>query len=282
MELTSASSIFRCMPKLLPVSFRRLLTSFAYAVDGVELSYSRLHETALNYELRPEAECEGQIWPATYRHCILLDAWSVIDNVSRARKLVSRFPWEKAQLSAQLKTFLRETKSAAALRHQLFQIEEESLAGTDATEGHAVLGTVDWIDTRRTGEVTRYAVSSGMNTDVDRFLIPVVPDLNEVPGVKEFRLSVADKQADIDALRACVRSFARDLEASVADSVSNAVRREAEKRSAAVALLCESALADMTVAARFQIESAEVRRLIGPTSHSWPEVLPNTYRVRDC
>ena len=169
MKLTSANSIFRCMPTILPLRFRRLLSAFAYAVDGVELSYSRLRETALDYEL-PSARSHSpeEKWIARNRLCVLVDAWSMIDHVSRARKLVSQFPWDGAKFSPQLNEFVRETKAAALIRNQLHHVDDDILSGVDVAEGHTILGTVSWVDTRKAGTVVRYAVSSGIEREPQR------------------------------------------------------------------------------------------------------------------
>ena len=278
MKLTSANSIFRCMPTILPLRFRRLLSAFAYAVDGVELSYSRLRETALDYEL-PSARSHSpeEKWIARNRLCVLVDAWSMIDHVSRARKLVSQFPWDGAKFSPQLNEFVRETKAAALIRNQLHHVDDDILSGVDVAEGHTILGTVSWVDTRKAGTVVRYAVSSGSSGSPKESPL-ALPAAGAQGDVSQFCLTVEDQEADIDALHRAITRFSTTLEASLAASVRGAVIDEATKRKVPVEELCESAVADVGIAT---FKGSDPTDLHAEESLLFAEVKANEYRIGD-
>lgn len=247
MELTGATSIFRCMPSILPPGYRRLLGSFAYAVDGAELSYAKLHETALQYQLPvPDAG-----WPARDRLTMFIAAWSLVDHVARARKLVSRFPWQDSN-SAELNDFIRDTRPATQIRNRHNQLDDDIHAGSECVEDQAILGTVSWIDMRLPGGHTRYAISSGPSRQGETLVEIPAHSLAEDGGVGQFRLLVAEQEVDLDALHYSLAQFANRLDAAMAKSVHAALIDEAAKRGVSVDQLCASGPFDMTVATRFE------------------------------
>ena len=268
------------MPDILPPGFRRLLSAFAYAVDGVELGYCRLREAALTYNLPAgDAPADDRNFAPRSRLGLLMDAWSMIDHVSRARKLISRFPWQSANLSPQLNAFIRDTKAAALIRSQLHQLEEAILAGGDV-DGQSVLGTVDWIDRRKPGVIVRYAVSCGSNQEAEWLTIPAEFHPDAAADVAEFRLTVAGQQTDMDALRETIRRFSNVVEVAVAASVREAVLAEAKKRNAPLRQLCASAMADTTVATRFEQKPGQTN-LTRASSQVSAEVLANSFGIAE-
>lgn len=256
MELTSASSIFRCMPSILPPGYRRLLGSFAYAVDGAELCNARLHETAQQYQL-PVPDIG---WPARNRLTMFIDAWSLVDHVARARKLVSRFPWQDSN-SAELNEFIRDTRPATQIRNRLNQLDDDIQSGSLSVEDQAILGTISWVDVRVPGGHTRYAISSGPCPRGETLVEPQTHRLAEDGEVGQFRLLVAEQEVDLDALHFSLAQFATQLEAAMAKSVHEALTEEAAKRGVPVAQLCASGPFDMTVATRFEPEAPGNGRL---------------------
>ena len=250
MELTSASSIFRCMPSILPPGYRRLLGSFAYALDGAELCNARMHETAQQYQL-PVPDTG---WPARNRLTMFIAAWSLVDHVARARKLVSRFPWRDSS-SAELNDFIRDTRPATQIRNRLNQLDDEIHAGSECVDDQTILGTVSWVDMRKPGGHTRYAISSGPCPQGEALVDTPAHRFPEGGRVGQFCLQVAEQEADLDALHLTMRLFATRLDLALAKSVHEALTEEAAKRGVPVGQLCASGPFDMTVATRFEPEA---------------------------
>jgi len=252
MKLTAATSIFRCMPSILPPGYRRLLGSFAYAVDGVGLCYARLHDTALQYQLPiPDAG-----WLERNRLAMLVDSWSLVDHVARTRKLVSRFPWQDSN-STELNDFIRETRSATQIRNRLNELDDIQ-AEREGAEDQAILGTVSWVDMRKPGGHTRYVISSGPCPQSETPAETPILRIPEGREVGQFCLQVAEQEADLDALHVTMAQFATRLDMALTKSVHEALGDEAAKRGVSVAQLCASGPFDMTVATRFEPEISDI------------------------
>ena len=276
MELTRATSIFRCMPSILPPGYRRLLGSFAYAVDGAELCYAQLRETALQYQLPvPDAG-----WPARDRLTMFIAAWSLVDHVARARKLVSRFPWQDSN-SAELNDFIRDTRPATQIRNRLNQLDDDIHAGSECVEDQAILGTVSWVDVTIPGGQTRYAISSGPCPQGEALVETPTHRLPEVGEVGQFRLLVAEQEVDLDALHFTLAQFAARLDAAMTKSVHEALAEEAAKRGVSVDQLCASGPFDMTVATRFEPDAPGSGKFKAGERYASVEVLSDTFN-RSC
>lgn len=254
MQFTSPTSIFRCMPRILPPGYRRLLGSFAYTVDGAELCYARLREAAMDYDLpMPKAG-----WPARNRLAMFVDSWSLVDHVARARKLLSRFPWQEKS-SGELNDFIRDTRAATQIRNRLTRMDDE------AQEPMTILGTLSWVDARKSGTHTRYAISSGPGVDAETLVNTPVSGIPAGSDVAQFRLQVAEQEVDLDALHVAILQFAARLEEATVSSVRHALRDSAEKRGVPIEELSASDPFDTIVAASFEGDvgrtqvSAEVR-----------------------
>ena len=233
------------MPSILPPGYRRLLGSFAYAVDGAELCYARLHETALQYQL-PVPDTG---WPERNRLTMLVDSWSLVDHVARTRKLVSRFPWQDPN-STEINDFIRDTRPATQIRNRLNQLDDDIQAGSE--EHDAILGTVSWVDLRKPGGHTRYAISSGPCPQGKTLVETPAPRLPEGRGVGHFCLQVAEQEADLDALHLTMSQFASRLDVAIAKAVHQALADEAAKRGVSIDELCASGPFDITEATRFE------------------------------
>ena len=269
MELRTATSIFRCMPSIVPLHFRRLLGAFAYAIDGAELSYCRLREAALDYELpRRGARSSIDQWTARNRLSILSDAWTLIDHVSRARKLVSRFPWDQSKSPRDLNQFVRDTKQAGLIRNRLHQLDEDVYSRADCDEGHPIIGTVSWVDARNPQKPVCFTITSGTGDEAEG--LESVPYPSAPPGeVADFRLRVREQTADLDTLHDTMLWFAERLEAAVSTSVREMVDAEARRRKVPVEQLRHSHFVDLTIATPIRPNKGRQHRLF--------EVPPDAY-----
>ena len=272
MELTAPTSIFRCMPNILPPGYRRLLGSFAYLVDGAELSFDRLRQAALEYELpMPETG-----WPARNRIAMFVDSWTLVDHAARVRKLVSRFPWQDKS-SVELNDFIRDTRPATQVRNRLTQLDDESHAGSASAESQAILGTLSWVDMRNPGRHTRYAISSGPCTQAEALVETPAGRLAEGSTVGQFRLQVADEDVDLDSLHLTMCQFATRLEDAMAKSVREALAAEAINRNIPVGQLGASGSFDLTAAMTFEADGPGAGTVKAGQRHSASEVLPDTF-----
>lgn len=267
MELTAPTSIFRCMPGILPPGYRRLLGSFAYAVDGAELSYARLRKTALDYRLPMPATG----WPARSRLGMFVDSWSLVDHVARARKLVSRFPWQDKS-SGELNDFIRDTRAATQVRNRLNQLDDEIQAGSENGEAQAIVGILTWVDARMTQGQTRYAIASGPVADAETLVATPAYGIPAGADVTQFRLHVADQEVDLDALHLSIVQFAARLEKATISSVRQALADAAERRGVSIDDLSASGPFDTTVAIEFEAGAAQ--------AHAVSEVIADTYEQR--
>ena len=270
MELLAANSIFRCVPSMLPLHFRRLLGAFAYAIDGAELAYCRLREAALDYEM-PQRGARSSLdrWTARNRLSILNDAWALIDHVSRARKLISRFPWDQSKSPRDLNQFIRETKPAGLVRNRLHHLDEDVYSRADCTEGHPILGRVSWVDSRNPQKPIRFTITSGTGDEAEQGPVSVPHSSGAQGDVGEFTLCVCEEEADLDALHETMLWFAKRLEAAVSTSVRELVDAEAKRRKVPVEQLCESHFVDLTIATPVQSKPGREHRLF--------EVPPDAY-----
>lgn len=280
MELLPPTSIFRCMPSILPLNLRRLLGAFAYAFDGAELSFARLRETAAQYVLpTPGMKPSPAQWHARNRLSIIVDAWAFIDHVSRVRKLVKRFPWDTPEPPIEVKDFLASTRSAD-IRNRLHHLDEDIFEGKNCVEGHPILGSVSWVDTRTPGGHTRFSISSGPTIDAGNWGGFRTDPITSSEPVCQFRLVASDREAALDELQAAARAFAQLLETSVRQSVDRAIVAEAPKRGKPPEQLCGSGVADMTMAFRLEPGDDENSgRIIPEQCHALVEVPPHTYKL---
>ena len=270
MEFTPPESIFRCMPTILPLPFRRLLNAFAYTIDGTQLAYSRLREAALGYEL-PLGSARSKIPRSIVRSRvgILTDAWALIDQVSRARKIVSRFPWDHSKGPRELNQFIGDTKSATLVRNRLHQLDEDIHSRCECAEGHPTLGTVSWIDARDPSSPVRFIIASGPGDPA----VETGGFAREAIGtgdVTDFQLRVCDQETDLEALHQTMLRFAGQLERALATSVGELIAGESKRRDVSPEELCRSQIADTTLAVPFRTRT-EVH-------HRWFEVSPDSFK----
>jgi hypothetical protein len=237
-----------------------------------------MRETAAQYQLPPlGSKANPTDWNARNRLSIIVDAWAFIDHVSRVRKLVKRFPWETSEPPVQ--DFLASTKSAD-IRNRLHHLDEDIFAGKNCSEGHPILGSVSWVDTRAPGGHTRFSISSGPTIDAGNWGGFRADPITSSEPVCQFRLTASDREADLDELQEGLRAFARLLESSSRQSVDRAIAAEAPKRGKTPEQLCASGVADMTFAFRLEPNGEDGWSIVPEQCHAIVEVAPHTYKFR--
>ncbi len=119
MILKETSPLLR-LPNGLPAALVQLLDGVRYGIEMADLSYQRLAGTMLSL-FAPESERPPSHVLAT---SAFLDAWSMINSVSRLRKLIPQA--YDARVPAQ-KVFLDETEALRQLRNSIEHADERIL-----------------------------------------------------------------------------------------------------------------------------------------------------------
>jgi hypothetical protein len=277
MNFLASDSIFRCMPTALPLKVRRLFGAFAYAIDGAELSFGRLKATAARYQAPQPCQQLTDIWMPEMRLSVITDAWAFIDHITRLRKLLPRFDYENGNMPELVQGFLDRTDDARQIRNRLQHLDEDIFGGVFCEEGHPVLGTVSWVDTRNAPIQRRYAVSSGPSIDAGTMMEFSV-ERTEPGIVTNFRLMASDRIVNLDRLLSEVRDFVRDFEIKVGNSVSDSVRAAASERGVAEEALSASGIADAVFLMAFAPKGPEAFEVIEDSTHGLVEVAPGSYR----
>lgn len=268
------------MPSVLPLRERRLLGAFAYAHDGSELAYERLREACEKYELPLEAPKPGpNEWTPRKRLSVIVDAWSFIDHISRARKVVTRFNWGTPGAPPEVQAFLDATKPATDIRNRLQHLDEDIFTGANCTEGHPILGSVSWVDARVPGGHTRFSVSSGPTIDAGKWAAFTADHVSDDLTVGKFKLMASDQKVDLEALRDTLAAFTDLLERSIRQSVERAVVAEAGVRSVPVEQLCRNGVTDMVTAIRLKPNGDGGFEWLTEQSHALVEVAPGVCKL---
>lgn len=278
MQLISPDSIFRCMPTALPLKVRRLLGAFAYAVDGAELSYFRLTQTAESYAVPPSGTSPSvDRWTPFKRLSLVVDAWAFIDHLTRLRKLLPRFDYD-GDLPPRVQSFLAATEPARLIRNRLQHLDEDIYSSAHSQEGHPVLGTISWVDTRTPPNQTRFAVASGPSIDAGKMIEMQVGE-HEPGRVCDFRLMASDQSVLLDVLLNELRGFVSEFEVLVGDSVSEGLKAAAVERDIPMEGLCASGITDMTLATIFESMGGDQYQLRQDGMHGLVEVPPGRFRL---
>jgi hypothetical protein len=249
------NSIFRRMPKALPLSTRRLLGALAYAHDGAELSYLRMKEAARAYSM-PMADSTPSPelgWTPENRLRIVSDSWACIDNLSRMRRLVTRFPYGDPR-PPEVDLFLDVLKPAHDIRNRIQHLDEDIYAGKNCAEGHPVVGTVTWVDARFPDGHARYGISSGPTIDGGTMLKTRIGPPRVADDVGDFGLMAADQAINLDDLIEAARTFMVAFEVMMDRSVKSGVRAAAEAKGVPLDVAGSHWVCDMVTAMFFRQE----------------------------
>jgi hypothetical protein len=245
-------SIFRRMPSAIILSLRRLLGALGYANDSAELAFARLKDAARSYRLPSNGVTyEAAGWVPSNRLSIITDAWTCIDHLNRARKLVQRFPCGDPR-PPEISPFLDALKPAMLIRNRIQHLDEDIFTGKNCVEGYPVLGAVSWADARGSGGHIRYSVSSGPTIDGGRMSNVELTDVDDAGDVVDFRLIAADQSVRFDEMMAALTDFMRAFEVTARRAVILAIHAAAVERGLSIEALRPHGVADMTNAMRMR------------------------------
>ena len=250
MNILPPDSFFRCMPIALPLKVRRLFGALAYAVDGAEMSYDRLHRTATGYHIPANGQPSLRTWLPESRLSAIVDAWAVIDHIVRLRKLLPRFDYEGEQ-PAEVQTFLSGTEPARQIRNRLHHLDEDIFNGVFCEEGHPAVGTVSWVDTREPPLQRRYSIASGPHIDAGTSMQTIMGHCDP-DKVSNFKLMASDQTVSIDDLMRELRIFVPAFEARARSSATSSINAAIEEQGAPLEQLIANPVTDMTLVATFK------------------------------
>ena len=240
------------MPGALALSQRRLLGALAYAYDGATFSFERLKTAARSYQF-PEGGQPPQAtgWSPENRLSIVIDVWSCVDHLSRAQKLVRRFPTAQTA-PGEITTFLSAMRPASQIRNRIQHLDEDIFDGANSTEGHPVVGAVSWADARFEGGHIRYTVASGPSVDGGNTPTGSITDVDGVADVVDFRLTAADQSVSIDTLMSDLNTFMDWFELTMTRTVLSAMRDAAVAQGIPLTEPRPHGVTDMTMAMRLR------------------------------
>jgi len=245
-----ATSIFRRMPFALPLAARRHFGALAYAHDSAELSFHRLKDAARSYQFPAEGlNHEAAGWIPASRLSIIADAWACIDHLSRVKELVQRFEVADPP-PAEIVLFVNAVNPAAEIRDKLRRLDEEIFEGGNSVEGHPVLGTVSWSDTRSPKGLIRFSISSGPTIDGSLMAAVPVSGALQTGDIVDVQLTVADRTVNLDEMMEALADFMAKFETRVSRATLTGLLTAAQAQGVPLDEPQPHGVADMTLAVR--------------------------------
>ena len=248
--MLSATSIFRRMPVGLPLAARRLFGALAYAHDRAELSFLRLKETARSYHFPAGGlNHEAAGWVPQSRLAIITDAWACIEHLNQAKELVERFEVADPP-PAEIVSFVDAMGPAAEILDRQRRLDEDVFGGRNDVEGHPVLGTVSWFDTRDSKGHTRFSISSGPTIDSGLMAKVAVSGAPQAGDIVDVQLMAADHTVNLDAMMDALADFMAAFETRVSRATLAALRAAVLAQGASLDEPQPHGVADLTTAFR--------------------------------
>jgi hypothetical protein len=275
------TSIFRRMPGAIPLSLRRLLGALAYANDGAALSFARLKEVARAYRLPSDGlSYEDAGWVPVNRLSVITDAWASIDHLSRARKLVQRFPYGGPR-PPEVSLFLDAMKPATAIRNRIQHLDEDIFGGVNCSEGNPVLGAVSWADARVSAGHVRYSISSGPQIDSGTAASIQLTDVDGAGDVVDFRLMAADQTVSLDEMMNALTNFMGAFEVTLSSAIISSLRDAAMQKGVPLEDPRPHGTADMTTATRMRRKPGGGWECDNGDMFGMVEVSPGSFDISD-
>jgi hypothetical protein len=182
---------------------------------------------------------------------MITDAWTCIDHLNRARKLVQRFSYGDPR-PAEIDPFLDATKPSASIRNRIQHLDEDIFSGANCVEGNPVLGALSWACARTLGGHIRYSISSGPSIDGGSMGAAQITDVDHTGDVVDFRLMAADQTVCLDKMMKALADFMMVFEVTVNRAVISGLRDGAAQKGIPVETFYPHNTSDMTIAMRMR------------------------------
>ena len=199
--LISKDSPFRKLPEALDKRQLFYFEGIRYAVNMVSIAYTRLQESL--YEMSHNENYEKEF------SSILLDAWSILDSVSRFNKLVENFPVENSQ------TCLKKLKEVTAFRNT-FQHLHERIDERMIDNNYPVWGILSWLTVRKIGDANVFscmAISGSIRKSSPQVLNPAGRAMKTT--VSSITLESLKNRKKKPIIRICISEIVDELEKAV-------------------------------------------------------------------
>jgi hypothetical protein len=234
-------SFSRRPPYLLDGAQKCFVAALRYAYEITELHYGRLAAA-----LSLVGFAQSDVSPES-RVAIFADVWGAIDNLNRARQLLSAFPHIRDRVD--VRQFVAEADQIRLLRNRFQHLDEDFVSGKNITKGYPIYGGLTWFN--HTEE--RIVIIGTMIAGPSSLRHGVVMSSATIPGhwergISNISLAAFDHNIQISRFVRLLNEVIAALDEEMSREIEDSAQKIAAERNLTVERVLRPAIADVTIA----------------------------------
>jgi hypothetical protein len=206
--LIAKESALRTLPARMNRRQRLFIDSIRFAIEMADTAYNRL--AGLLARAGGLDNLEAVVFPEAF-----IDAWAIVDSVSRLRKLLDAMPIKRKSKWLEYRSFMAGSKEAQDLRDAVQHMDER--INEVATNPVPLWGVLRWVAVKSPNKMLSFGMAAGTLFDGSHLLTVKIGTQVESP-VDRISLSIGERTADLSQMVRLLPTLVASLEKLLAAS----------------------------------------------------------------